>query len=229
MKKLMIAAAVAALTAGAFADSCSISGDVDCEVVFEVKFSGKTGSQVYDKKGNDKGYAAVQKISGKGTLTFGAEYVEEFEQVKVGKLVFEGDDEIVLEDGEVLQWTYFGKDLENVDGNGPKSKAGKSFSLESDLGVAFEDQTDYMISVDQVAFGKVKAKLSKDGETRNGCEVTPVDGCVPSITLKKYSGWFTGSFEPTCADVEANPYEDCIPFVDNGIALIGGTWSAKAK
>lgn len=228
MKKLMIAAAVAAITAGAYAEKCAITTASGCQVVFQVKFSGKTATETLTKD-SSKEYASIQKISGKGTLTLDEEgYVEEFETVKVGKRTFKDDEEIVLEDGEVLQWTYFGKDLENVDGNGPKSKPGKSFSLESDFGIQFEDAGDYAITVQQVAFGKAKAKLSKEGTVTSGCAVVPVDGCVPSITIKDYKGWFTGWFEPTCADVEATVY-GCVPFVDNGIALIGGTWSAKVK
>ena len=232
MKKLMIAAALAAITAGAYA-GCSV-GPGSCSVKFTVKFSGKTATQTYDKKGEDKGYASVQKLSGKGTLTFDdIDYVEEFSQVKVGKVVFGGDNKIVLTGGTVDQWTYFGKGLEALQG-GEGAKPGKSFNLESDLGLTFtggddEDGTGYSIDVVQVAFGKAKGKLSKEGKSTSGCVVTPVAGCVPSITIKNYSGWFTGSFTPICADVAADPYGECIPFADNGIALIGGTWSAKPK
>ena len=49
---------------------------------------------------------------------------------------------------------------------------------------------------------------------------------MPVITLKKFSGWFTGKFE-TCLD-ELGYYDDCVEFdADEVTALIGGTWSAK--
>ena len=68
MKKLMIAAAVAAMTAGAFAASnCAEEpDDPECALVLNVKFSGKTATETETKKGDM--YKTVQKISGKGTL-----------------------------------------------------------------------------------------------------------------------------------------------------------------
>ncbi len=213
MKKLMIAAAVAALTAGAFADSCA--EEPDCGTVFTVKFSGKTATQVLDKNGNDKGYAAVQKISGKGTLTV-ADYASELLTVKVGKY----SDVVLLEDGTVIKWSYFGKNMAKI----ADPKPGKSYSVESDFGVVFEGQDEWDVSVTQVAFGKGKVKISK-GSTSVCGETT--DPCIPTLTLKSYSGWFTGWYTPTCADFTG--YEDDCTSVDEGIALVGGTWSAKVK
>lgn len=213
MKKLMIAAAVAAMTVGAFAAECSETPD--CGTVFEVKFSGKTGTQVLDKNGGDKGYASVQKISGKGTLTV-ADYATELLDVKVGKY----SDVVLLEDGEVIKWSIFGKNYSKV----ADPKPGKSYSVESDFGVVFADQDEWAVTVTQVAFGKAKVKISK-GSTSVCGEST--DPCIPTVVLKKYSGWFAGWYSPTCADFYG--YEDDCISVDEEIALVGGTWSAKVK
>ena len=84
MKKLMIAAAVAAMTAGAFAGNCSEDPVVDCQDVFTVKFTGKTASENADLT-----YKTVQKISFKGTLLIDADYVTEALSGKVGKQKYE--------------------------------------------------------------------------------------------------------------------------------------------
>ena len=211
MKKLMIAAAVAALTAGAFAAACSEDPEPECDsVVFTVKYSGKTADQTYDKKGADKGYASVQKISGKGTLVI-SDYATELLTAKVGK--YEVEDGVLLVDGEVIKWSYFGKDLAKASGQDAKSKPGKTYTLESDLGIVFEGQDEWDVSVTQVAFGKVKVKLSKGGTVSGGAcgEDTEIEACIPALTPKSYSGWFTGWFSPFCMDAEG--YDDgCAAF-----------------
>jgi len=109
-------------------------------------------------------------------------------------------------------------------------KPGKTYKVEADLGVAFEDQTENAISVNQVAFGSATVKVSKPHTIHGGpCgEDVDVEGCVPTVTLKKFSGWFTGKFE-TCLD-EVGYADDCVEFdADEVTALIGGTWSAKVK
>jgi hypothetical protein len=217
MKKLMIAAAVAAMTAGVFAGNCAEEpDDPDCALVMTVKFSGKTATE------KDLEYKTVQKISGKGVLTI-ADYVTEVLAVKVGKEKYD----IILEDGEVTKLTVFGKNLEKaMDEN--TMKPGKTYKVESDIGVVFEDQDDYAISVNQVAFGSASIYVTKDKVIKGGpCgEDDEIPGCVPVITLKKFSGWFTGKFE-TCLD-ELGYYDDCVEFdADEVTALIGGTWSAK--
>ena len=105
MKKLMIAAAVAALTAGAFAGNCAeeVLEDVDCGLLMTVKFSGKTASE------KNLEYKTVQKISGKGILTI-TDYATELLEVKVGKAKYD----VLLEDGEVTKLTVFGKNLEKT-------------------------------------------------------------------------------------------------------------------
>ncbi len=219
MKKFMIVAAVAALSAGAFA-SCgeSVTG---CKTVFTVKFSGKTATENAAET-----YKTVQKISGKGTLTFSADdYVEEL-SVKVGKQKYA----IELHEGELTKWTYFGKKLAVLEGG--DYKPGKTYKLESDLGIKFEGQTgvdedseeDYQINVNQVAFGKVKVYITKKTAAKGCGEGT--DGCIPIVTPVSYKGWFTGDFVPTCLD-EADYDDDCVVFEGSEIALIGGTWSAK--
>ena len=217
MKKLMIASAVAAMTAGAFAGNCSEDPvDPDCALVMTVKFSGKTATE------KNLEYKTVQKISGKGVLSI-SDYVTEVLAVKVGKDKYD----VVLEDGEVTKLTVFGKNLEKaLDEN--TMKPGKTYKVEADLGVSFEDQDDWAVSVDQVAFGKASIYVTKDTINKSGpCgEDEEIPGCVPVITLKKFSGWFTGKFE-TCLD-ELGYYDDCVEFdADEVTALIGGTWSAK--
>lgn len=216
MKKLMIVSAVAAMTAGAFAGNCKEEEQVDCIDVFTVKFSGKTTVEV------DQTYKTVKKISGKGYLKI-ADYVTEELSVKVGKV----KEDIVLSDGEVTKFTVFGKKLETVLDDNLK-KPGKHYTLESDLGVKFEGQTDYDINVNQVAFGKADAYITKDKTTKAGAcgeeSVTP--GCELILTPKSYSGWFTGDWQ-TCLD-ELGYTDDCVEFdADGATALIGGTWSAK--
>jgi len=219
MKKLMIVAAVAALSTGAFA-SCgeTITG---CKTVFTVKFSGKTA--VENQAGT---YTTVTKISGKGSLTFSADdYAEEL-AIKVGKQKYD----LFLTGGELTKWSYFGKNLETLEGG--DYKPGKTYKLESDLGIKFaeayldEDQSEEVsgFNVYQVAFGQVKVYITKDKKA-SGCG-EDVTGCIPVVTPVKYSGWFTGDFEPTCLDL-ADYDDDCVVFEDNTIALFGGTWSAK--
>lgn len=213
MKKLMIAAAIAAMTAGAFAGACKDDVQSACSLDFAVKFSGKTTVE------KNLEYKTVTKISGKGVLSLG-DYVTETLVVKVGKDKYD----VVLEDGEVTKFTYFGKNVEKaLDEN--TMKPGKTYKAEADLGVKFEDQTDAAITVNQVAFGSAKVKISKESSSPCG---DVVSGCVPSVTVKKFNGWFTGKFE-TCLD-EYGYADDCVEFdADEITSLIGGTWSAKAK
>ena len=212
------------MTVGAFASSNCAEDviDPDCALILNVKFSGKTATETETKKGDM--YKTVQKISGKGVLSIG-EYVTEVLAVKVGKVKYD----IVLEDGDVYKLTVFGKNLETaLDEN--TMKPGKTYKVESDIGVQFEDQDDYAISVNQVAFGSATVKVSKPGTIKAGpCgEDEEILGCVPTFALKKFNGWFTGKFE-TCLD-EVGYYDDCVEFdADEVTALIGGTWSATVK
>ena len=222
MKKLMVAAVLAAMAAGAYAGNCKEDPeDLDCVDVFTVKFSGKTASE--DQKTLE--YKLVKKISAKGYLYLSDYVTEELTSVKVGKDKIE--DGLVLEDGEVTKFTVFGKKLENVLDDNLK-KPGKKTSLESDLGVKFEGATDYDININQVAFGKVEAYITKDQTIKSGAcgEDEEIPGCELVMTPKNFSGWFTGDFQ-TCLDEEAF-MDDCNEFdADGATALIGGTWTAK--
>ena len=224
MKKLMIVAAVAALSASAFAAKCSDAPQNDCQTAFTVKFSGKTADTYFKNSDGDEGdYAAIQKISGKGSLVV-AEYVTEYlESVKVGKYKVGN---LTLTEGELIKWSYFGKNLETISNDWTK-KPGKTYKFESDFGVAFEEQLDDLaLSVDQVAFGKVKVYITKDKTVKSGCGESTIEGCLPVVTPVSYSGWFTGSFTPACVEWEL--YDDgCVEFGGDEVALIGGTWSAK--
>ena len=219
MKKLMIAAAAAAMVAGAYAGNCKEDPEeFDCVTSFKVSFSGKTANEKTE-------YKTVQKLSAKGYLMIDSEYVTETLDVKIGKDKYDG---IILEDGEITKFTYFGKDLDKVLDDNTK-KPGKTYKLESDLGVKFEDQTeDYAINVNQVAFGKVKVYVTKPETIKGGkCgEDTEIEGCLNVVTPDKFTGWFTGDFTPFCLDEEA--YNDCCyEFEGSDIAIFGGTWTAK--
>lgn len=220
MKKLMVAAAVAAMTAGAFAGECGEDPETpDCKTVFTVKFSGKTATEYKDT------YKTAQKISAKGYLLISPDYVQEkFSTLKVGSDKYEN---VLLDDGEVVKMTYFGKKLDAVLDENVK-KPGKTYSLESDLRVQFADQTDATINIDQVAFGKVKVYVTKDKTIKAGkCgEDVDVPGCVNVLTPVSYSGWFTGDFTPMCLDEEGY-FDCCNEFDADGVAIMGGTWSAK--
>ena len=216
MKKLMIASAVAAITAGAFAGNCSEDPIAGCALKMTVKFSGKTASE------KNLEYKTVQKISGKGVLSISDYVTETFSEIKVGKEKYK---DVVFEDGEVTKLTVFGKNLAKALDE-QTMKKGKTYSAEADLGVVFEDQTDAMVSVNQVAFGSASVYITKD-EKAGPCGET-VPGCVPVVSVKKFSGWFTGKFE-TCLD-EIGYSDDCVEFdADEVTALIGGTWSASVK
>ncbi len=214
----MIAAAVAALTAGVYAGNCAEEPEVDCIDVFTVKFSGKSTAEINDT------YKKIVAIKGKGYLTMDPDYVTEtFDYVKVGSTKYE---DLVLEDGEVTKFTYFGKKLEYIIDDNLK-KPGKTIALESDLGVKFEATSEYEINVNQVAFGKVAAYITKSQTISGGAcgEEEEIEGCEPVITPKSYSGWFTGDFQ-TCLDEEAF-FNDCNEFdADGATSLIGGTWKA---
>lgn len=216
MKKLMIVAAVAAMTGSVLAGNCKEDAPVDCKTVFTVKFSGKTTVEIKDT------YKTVKKISGKGTLTL-ADYVFEDLTVKLNGQTYD----ITLADGDVTKFTVFGKKLETVlDSN--LMKPGKHYTLESDLGVKFEGQTEYDINVNQVAFGKADAYITKEKTQKAGAcgEDETIAGCELVLTPKSYSGWFTGDFQ-TCLD-EYGFVNDCVEFdADGATSLIGGTWSAK--
>lgn len=210
MKKLMIVSAVAAMTAGAFAGNCSEEILGGCTLDFKVKFSGKTATE------KDLEYKTVQKISGSGVLSIG-EYVTELLAVKVGKEKYD----VLLGDGEVYKFTVFGKNVEKATDESTM-KQGKKYKAEADLGVSFEDQDLWAVSVNQVAFGSAQIYVTKD--KKSDCGETL--GCVPVVSVKKFSGWFTGKFE-TCLD-EYGYADDCLEFdADEITALIGGTWSAK--
>lgn len=215
----MLAAAVAALTAGAFAAGCQEDPEpVDCVTTFTVKFSGKTATENAKQT-----YKTVQKLSGKGYLYLkGATAVDEEISGKIGSEKFAK----VLENGEITKFTVFGKNLAKaIDVN--QYKPGKSYSVESDLGVKFTAQGDEQLNVNQVAFGKATIKISKASEHKSACgEPTTTPGCVPTMLPVSYNGWFTGDFSPLCLD-EKNYNDGCYEFGGSPIALIGGTWSAK--
>ena len=202
----------------------------ECVTAFTLKFSGKTASE-YTLAKKRTLYKTVQKISGKGELVLSPQVTSElFSNVKVGKKAI---DDIVVP-AAVNKCTYFGKRLANVvpAEKNAKMKEGKTYSLESDLGLSVVDATsgDYgKINIEQVAFGKVKVKISKyKPATKKGCRpVDPVAGCIPTLTPVSYSGWFTGSMDVGCLDEEAYADECNVFDAYDGIAVFGGKWSAK--
>ena len=215
MKKLMIAAAAAALVGGAYA-SCSPSPLVpDCTaVVFTLKGSGKISAE------NSKDtYKTNAKISPKGYLVINADYSAEI----LASLKYRGEKALVgLGDStEVTQLGAYGKNLAKL--QGVTYKPGKTYKMESDLGVAIDDNDfiGYMST-----FGSVKFSVSKKKVTGSACgpTVTNLD-CQVTWTPVKYSGYFAGEYID-CTDEEA-PLFTCAPFALTGKVLYGGKVTLK--
>ena len=225
MKKLMIAAAVAAMTAGAFA-ACSVDDeDTTCATVFELKASGK----ISGAKSTKVDYKVNKSLSAKGYLLIDAEYTAEaLVAFKYKGVKYAAD----IEDGEVIEFAAYGKNTDLF--NSEAFKPGKSYKLEADLGVVFDeaDVGDAGLTLVMSTFGKIKAKVSKaTDEKKSGCTIIPGNsGCIPSYTPVKFSGYFAGYFDD-CYDVidEAILNSDCEFEIDPAYNLVGGKVTLKYK
>ena len=239
MKKLMIAAASAALVTAANAATltpidCLGGEDAStCDIqVFKVTGSGKTVQDV-----NDGAYKAVKtlKIS-KGALAFyydeacAAEgaccYTEAdlFATVKVGKTTVKA----YVPGLEIGKWSIFGKNFEaKVRDYLHDMKKGSSVKVESDLYLSGADldfigsEGEYdTISLYASAFGQMTATLSKGKQGSDKyCDPEDDPECVLSFTPGTYSGWFVGTRELIsdgwCFNCACGEYD-----------IFGGTWKA---
>ena len=188
MKKLMIVAAAAAMTAVAGAASFS---PVECDdpvtpvatscpyMVFKVTASGKT---VQDVNGGDYKKVASLKVK-KGALLFKFnaacaladedpvccyDTADLFATVKVGKET----SVIAVGDISVDKWSVFGKDLTKARNWSTQIKQGKKVTLESDLflvtqsGIAVKpaDPADEMINISELEVQQISLAASAFGK-----------------------------------------------------------------
>lgn len=215
MKKLMIVAAVAAMTGAGYA-KCKPGAEVneDCAVVFDLSASGKISGQ------NAKDtYKANQSLKAKGWMTVNTDYEVEV----LVNFKYQGKKVNAALGGEVIQWGAYGKNMSKFEDG--SYKAGKTYKFDSDLGVIFEDQTDAGLNAFLSTFGTVKAKISKAKETGKGsCNPGKIEGCVPTWTPVKYTGYFAGYFE-ACADQIYPEFECVIPPAE--LCLIGAKVTLK--
>lgn len=249
MKKVMFAAALAALTSGVYAATLT---PIDCEedlpestcdvLVFKLTASGKTVQDV-----NDGAYKAVKALKvSKGALAFlyneecaeeGAccyETVNLYAAVKVGSKTTK----IAMEELTIGKWSIFGKNFEaKVRDYLHTMKKGSSTSVESDLFIssasapgdgeievlvdgADEDAEAPAVDIWAAAFGTMTAKLSKGKSGSNAyCDPEDTPECVLNFTPKSYNGWFVGT-----RDLISDGW--CFNCACGEYDIFGGTWKA---
>ena len=242
MKKLMIVAAAAAMSAVASAASfspidCTEGGTTEvCPVMtFKLTGSGKT----VQNKGE---YKSVQKLTiKKGALVLvpDADMAENcdiccyatgdiYATVKVGSKT----SYIQIPEVPVSKWSIFGKNLEKVANFLTMMKKGSSLKVESDLYLNADDldllvddntETDVSaVTFRAAAFGEMVAKNLKAGKTSDNYCVKPEQKeCVLEFTPKSYSGWFAGNY-----DVCVNDDQLCFNCECGEYDIFGGTWKA---
>jgi len=235
MKKLMVVAAAAAASYVACAaqsikkDCYTTPTDEGCPaIVFKLTASGKVTADMGDYKS-----VKALKIS-KGALILLPgdsasedaccyDYVTIAAQVKANKTTYK----LAILDQEITKWSVFGKNLAKAE----ELDAGKSTTLETDLGFAVADDAEVLqfddnenavtgVSLWATGFGTMKYALSKATSNKSVCNPKSTDPCLPVMTWKNYKGWFAGSFDLVndngwCATCEC-PEKD----------LFGGTWTA---
>ena len=249
MKKLMIAAAAAALVSAVNAATLT---PIDCDPVdpvggcdiqvFKLTASGKT---VQDIETSSASYKAISNLKvSKGALAFFYDEAcaEEgaccyttanlYATLKNGKSTFK----VAVADLEIGKWSIFGKNFEaKVRDYLHDMKKGSSTKVESDLFISGEDlevldaEEDAIdeISIWASAFGQMTAKNSKGKEGSDAyCDPEDVPECVLTFTPGTYNGWFVGTREIItdgwCFNCQCGEYD-----------IFGGTWKAvfqaKAK
>lgn len=239
MKKLMIVAAVAAMSFASNAGlaltecpSCGVSEpQAECDViVFKVTGSGKTVA-------NKKDYKSVQSLKiKKGAIALVGSYCATtgdccydsgifYATIKAGKSEFKMATEIVP-----TVWSVFGKDYDAV--NTKNAKVGKKYKLESALCIESEGESIIIGDSDGIeditfaasGFGQVIAEFPKAGKSsKNGSvcgKSTTLNVCDPVVTPKKYKGWFVGKM--ACLGPEGCFLCDCAD-----TDAFGGTWKAS--
>ena len=230
MKKLMIVAAVAAMTLASEAalrpskcENCGAAGG-DCDVVvFKVTGSGKAVVTKGDYK--EVGKLKIKKgalaLTGSLCADTGVccyDSGDFFATIKAGKKTFKLGSAVTPD-----VWSVFGKNLDKL--RSGDVKAGKSYKLDSAMFISAaagdtvidgeadveEDSIEYYAS----AFGSVNVKISKG--TSGTCN--PTAPCDPTYTPKSYSGWFVGKY--ACVGEE-----DCFLCDCADTDVFGGTWKA---
>lgn len=246
MKKLMIAAAAAAMTAGAYAadflpiDCLPEVGEGVCPVmVFKLTGSGKT---VQNYKDAYKTVKTLKISKGALVLTPDEAMAEECDiccyataeilaTVKVGSTTHYVD----IVDVPVTKWSIFGKNLEKVANFLTEMKKGSSVTLESDLYLEADEAEIYFAGADDdddglitavtfkaAAFGSMLAKNLKAGSVSTSYCVTPEQKeCVLQFTPKTYNGWFAGNYDVCVHDDQLCFNCDCGEY-----DIFGGTWKA---
>lgn len=226
MKKLMIAAAAAAVVGGAYAASCAPGSSSSCDaLVFSLSGSGKISAE-----NSKETYKTNAKFSPKGYLVINRDYSVEI----LASFKYMGDKTVAAVGGVVQQLGAYGKNAEKFDDG--SYKPGKTYKLDSDLGVAFgSDTPEVLDEVSDVAeifgymstFGKVKAKVSKQKvNDKSTCNPSTNNACEVTWTPVKYTGWFAGEYVPDCID-EVVPTFTCTAFNKTGHGLFGGKVTLK--
>lgn len=243
MKKLMVAAAAAAMAAGVYAagfQPIDCTPDVpegDCPVMtFKLTASGKA---VQDYKGEYKTVKTL-KISKGALVMMPDETMAQdcdiccyataniYATVKVGSATHY----VAINDVAVTKWSIFGKELDKVANFLTEMKKGSTKTVESDLYLEADDVDVYFATDDDsivstvlfraAAFGKMNAKNLKAGSVSNSYCVKPEQKeCVLEFTPKSYSGWFAGNY-----DVCVNDDQLCFNCDCGQYDIFGGTWKA---
>lgn len=242
MKKLMVVAAVAALSASTFGGikltNCTHKISAACpQIVFKVTGSGKTVQEV--EKG-DAVYKTVSKLKiSKGALVLFADATQSdysdpndplccyatwslYLNVKVGKESYK----YAWVQQDLEKWSVFGKNLDAA----AESEKSKKYSLESDLGISLDEETSEAldglddledVSFIATSFGKMTYKFTAAKTKTSGCQVCTIGTDSAKLTPGKYSGWFAGWYTKL-SDADA-----CATCTCADIDLFGGTWKAS--
>lgn len=239
MKKLMVAASIAAFTVGA---ACAATlSPIDCSgptsvvekaecpaIVFKLTATGKA---VTDMENGAYKTVKTLKVS-KGALvllpntdcaTDGIccyDTANLYATVKIGKET----KQLGLEGLKIGKWSIFGKNFEKAINFQSEMKPGKTVSLESDLFVSGEDldtlDGEDTVSLFASGFGKFNMAVSKvDNNACNFCSAEPAVGTA-IWTPKTYSGWFVGGRNIV------NDMFSCFNCECGEFDVFGGTWKA---
>ena len=250
MKKLMIAAAAAAMVCGVKAATITPTNcdpdpiDSACDVlVFKLTASGKAVQDM-----NEGAYKAVKSLKiSKGALAFipneecaavGAccyETANLYAQVKLGS----AKDYVEIDELVIGKWSIFGKNFENkVSDYLHDMKKGSSTTVDSDLFITsagapgdgtltaifadenIDDDGELPIDLWASAFGSMTAKLSKGS---NGSEAYCDPEIVPECVLDFTPKSYSGWFVGTYEQVS---YGWCFNCECGEYDIIGGTWKA---
>ena len=251
MRKLMIAAAAAAMIGSAQAlsfDPIDCTEDVvnpeTCPlVVYKLTASGKTVQDVDD--GAYKAVATLKVSKGALAFNYNEACAEEgaccydtarlYAQVKVGKTTTK----VAVDDIAIGKWSVFGKNLDKALAYRTEIKKGKSVSLESDLelsfagsvyaygededGLAVWEEADDALAFQAVAFGKFTCKVeyTKASEDKSACDPVNKDESCEAV-------WTPGNYSGWFVGQRTlvNDEQACFNCDCGEYDLFGGTWKA---